>query len=318
MNKKTPQKSRSKTSKKNTTSQLVDQAIDESLILADELTAKAKAEAVESLAEAKAEAEAEAVNLIASDMVEQVKGSMADLNKRPEIDVIVEQARNPLQHMDEDIHLENMSQDVQDLDKQLGEGIKASGLGYDLVVQILALNEGRVSQSGKTSLLQYVTRNKQRSEGLENEFFHKNASLRGMIKRAFDSVINDSLNALEESDRLRLNGVGTITTGKNALPRFDETVEVIETEAEALQREADEQHAKTQVDAKIELDHINWFYSLDDEKVEELTANRLQHIEDVNNKTAEKEALENIDTSEIVIPVGGLIAEVQHSTEATV
>jgi len=303
MNKKTPQKSRSKTSKKNTTSQLVDQAMDESLILADELTAQAKAEAISELAEAKAEA---------------VEGSMADIVERPEIDDIREQARNPLQHMDEDIHLENMSQEVQDLDKQLGEGIKASGLGYDLVVQILALSEGRVSDSGKTSLLQYVTRNKQRSEGLENEYFHKNASLRGMIKRAFDSVINDSLNALEESDRLRLNGVGTITTGKNAVPRFDVYAEVIETEAEALQREKDEEHAKTQIDAKIELDHINWFYSLDDEKVEELTANRLQHIEDVNNKTAEKEALENIDTSEIVIPVGGLIAEVQHSAEATV
>ena len=87
MKKETPKQSRSKSSKKQTNEQVVAQEIDEAITLTDELTAKDKAEAIAELSE--------------------VKDSMADLNNRPEIEEIVENAKNPLQHRDEDLMLEN-------------------------------------------------------------------------------------------------------------------------------------------------------------------------------------------------------------------
>ena len=81
-------------SKKQTNEQVVAQEIDEAITLTDELTAKDKAEAKAELSE--------------------VKNSMADLNNRPEIEEIVENAKNPLQHRDEDLMLENMNQDIKE------------------------------------------------------------------------------------------------------------------------------------------------------------------------------------------------------------
>jgi len=290
MNKKTPKQSRSKTSKKQTIEQVLETALDETITLEAELTANAKAEAVESLAEVKA-----------------INGSMADIVNMPEIETLIEEAKNPLQHRDEDLMLENMEQDIQDFDKCLGEGLKQQGLGYEKLVEILALSEGRVSASGKARMLKYVTRNKFRSEGVkESEYYKKNQSIRGMVKNAFDSVIDDSLNALEEADRLRLNGVGTITTGENAMPRFDAT------EPEAVLTESQKQDLKDEQDenarilaSKIETKHKTWFWNLSDEEVDDLVEGRILHLEDVANKTAEKEAKALLDSSPIVIDVNG-------------
>ena len=287
MKKENPTQSRSKTSKKNTNEQVVAQEIDEAITLEAELTAKDKAEAIAELSE--------------------VKNSMADIVNMPEIETLIEEAKNPLQHRDEDLMLENMEQDIQDFDKCLGEGLKQKDLGYAKLVEILALSEGRVSASGKARMLKYVTRNKFRSEGVkESEYYKNNQSIRGMVKNAFDSVIDDSLNAFIEDDRLRLNGVGTITTGENAMPRFDVAeaeVEMTESQKQDLKDEQDE-NARILAD-KIKTKHIDWFWNLSDEAVEDLVESRILHLEDVANKTAEKEAKALLDTSPIVIDVNG-------------
>ena len=287
MKKETQKQSSPKSGKKQTNEQVVAQEIDEAITLADELTAKDKAEAIAELSE--------------------VKNSMADIVNMPEIETIIEEAKNPLQHRDEDLMLENMNQDIKDFDQCLGEGLKQQGLGYEKLIEILALNEGRVSQGGKERLLKYITRNKFRSEGVkDSEYFKKNASIRSMVKRAFDNVIDDSLNALTEADRLRLNGVGTITTGDNAMPRFDEP------EPEAVLTESQKQDLKDEQDEnariladKIKTKHIDWFWNLSDEEVDDLVESRILHLEDVANKTAEKEAQALLDSSPIVIDVNG-------------
>jgi len=181
---------------------------------------------------------------------------------------------NPFNSMsDAKTDIKNCSQRIQTLHKALVVQTKNEGISKDLIAVILDLENGRVSAKGKAELIDYATRLKFKSDGIDTSpEFKANQVLRVQVQKVQERQFKNEDKPLKRAEMFKLLGVG------KKMSEVPYAVQIDKPRQKSIDAIEREKIAKKNKDEKerqaIYESHVKWFMSLSIDEFNQLNKKR--------------------------------------------
>ena len=181
---------------------------------------------------------------------------------------------NPFNSMsDAKTNIKNCSQRIQTLHKALVVQTKNEGISKDLIAVILDVVNGHISTKGKAELIDYATRLKFKSDGIDTSpEFKANQVLRVQVQKVQERQFKNEDKPLKRAEMFKLLGVGKKMSEVPYAVQIDKprqkSVDAIEREKIRLGNKQEEERQA------IYESHVKWFMSLTIDEFNQLNKKR--------------------------------------------